>query len=56
MPRPFNEMEVKLTAYQVMDRIVSGGGSSGRVYVPKDWIGKRVKVLLIEDLNNQEEP
>lgn len=23
-------------------------GSSGRVYVPKDWIGKRVKVRLIK--------
>ena len=24
----------------------------GRIYLPKEWIGKKVKVLLLEPINN----
>jgi putative transposon-encoded protein len=34
--------------YDEMDMVVKRGGNSGRVYVPKAWLGKRVKILLIE--------
>jgi putative transposon-encoded protein len=43
-------MEVKLEAYQVIEKVVKSSGNSGRVYVPKEWIGKRVKVLLMEPI------
>jgi putative transposon-encoded protein len=43
-------MEVKLEAYQVVEKVVKASGNSGRVYVPKEWIGRRVKVLLLEPL------
>jgi len=43
-------MEVKLDAYDVREKIVSSSGNSGHVYVPKEWVGKRVKILLIEKL------
>lgn len=42
------QMEVKVTAYQVIEKAVKSSGNSGRVYVPKDWIGKKVKVFLLE--------
>ncbi len=42
------QMEVKVTAYQVIEKTVKSSGNSGRVYVPKDWIGKKVKVFLLE--------
>jgi putative transposon-encoded protein len=38
-------------AYQVVEKVVSAGGNSGRVYVPRDWIGKRVKIVLIQPTN-----
>jgi putative transposon-encoded protein len=41
-------MEVRLEAHQVIEKIVKSSGNSGRVYVPKEWIGKRVKVLLLD--------
>lgn len=41
-------MEVRVSAYQVIEKTVKKAGTSGRVYVPKDWIGKRVKVFLLE--------
>jgi putative transposon-encoded protein len=43
-------MRVELDAYQVIEKEVKSSGNSGRVYVPKDWIGKRVKVLLLDPL------
>jgi len=43
-------MEVKLNAYQMLEKTVSYAGTSGRVYVPKNWIGKRVNIVLLEPL------
>jgi len=37
-------------AYQVVEKMVSPGGNSGRVYVPREWINKKVKIVLIEPL------
>lgn len=49
------EIEVKLLAYQVIDKIVKkGNNSSGRIYVPKSWEGKRVKICLLDKLNDVE--
>lgn len=44
-------MKVELEAYQVIEKEVKSSGNSGRVYVPKEWEGKKVKVLLIEPLD-----
>jgi len=43
-------MEIKIEAYQIVEKVVKLSGNSGRVYVPIDWIGKKVKVVLIEPL------
>ena len=43
-------MKIEVEAYQVIEKIVKSSGNSGRVYVPVDWIGKRVKILLVEPL------
>jgi len=46
-------MEVKVQAYQVIEKTVSEGTkTSGRLYVPKDWIGKTVKIFLMDDPNS----
>lgn len=42
-------MEIQTKAYQVIDRSVKAMGNSGGIYLPKDWIGKKVKVLLIDN-------
>lgn len=47
------QIEVKAKAYEAIDRIVKPSGNSGRVYLPKDWIGKKVKVLLLEPIENK---
>jgi putative transposon-encoded protein len=45
-----DKMEIKIEAYQIVEKVVKLSGNSGRVYVPIDWIGKKVKVVLIEPL------
>jgi len=42
------EVEIKLTGYEMLEKQVNKSGNSGRVYVPVEWIGKRVKVVLLE--------
>ena len=46
-------MEIKQEAYQVIEKTVKAGGSSGRVYVPKGWVGKRVNILLLESVDDE---
>lgn len=42
------QMKVEVQAYQVVEKTVKTSGTSGRVYVPKEWVGKKVKVFLLE--------
>jgi putative transposon-encoded protein len=46
-------MKITLDAYQVIEKVVKTGGNSGRVYVPIDWVGKRVKIVLMEPTKNE---
>ena len=32
----------------MIEKVVAKSGSSGRVYQPPDWIGKRVKVIRVD--------
>lgn len=42
------ETKVQLTGFEMLEKQVNKSGNSGRVYVPVEWIGKRVKVILLE--------
>lgn len=48
MSEQIKVMEVKIIAYQAIEKTVKLSGNSGRVYVPKEWNGKKVKVFLLE--------
>jgi putative transposon-encoded protein len=47
------QMEVKVTAYQVLEKTVKPSGNSGRGFIHKEWIGKKVKVLLLEPVTDE---
>jgi putative transposon-encoded protein len=47
-----NSMQVTLEAYDSREKTVKDSRSSGSVYLPKEWIGKKVKVFLIEPLED----
>jgi putative transposon-encoded protein len=48
------KMEVHTEAYQVLDKAVKSIGNSGGILVPKKWVGRRVKVLLLEEVDEEE--
>jgi len=40
----------KFKGYALAHKIAKLGGHSARVFVPKNWVGKKVVVILLEDL------
>jgi len=48
-------MTIQSPAYEVIERTVKGRGTSGGVYLPVGWIGKRVKILLLDPVESESE-
>jgi putative transposon-encoded protein len=46
-------MEIKINAYQIIEKTVKPSGNSGRIYAPIDWVGKKVKIILLEPLEEE---
>lgn len=42
------ETKIELTGYEMLEKNVNQSGNSGRVYVPIEWVGKKVKIILVE--------
>ena len=42
------ETKIQLTGFEMLEKKVTKSGNSGRVYVPIEWIGKKVKIILVE--------
>ncbi len=42
------ETRIQLKGFEMLEKQVNKSGNSGRIYVPVEWIGKRVKVVLLE--------
>lgn len=36
-----------ISGEEVIEKVVKPGGSTGRVYLPLPWVGKRVKIIRI---------
>ena len=41
-------IEMKMKGFEAVEKIAQSGGNSARIYVPKHWQGKKVKVVLLE--------
>ena len=42
-------MEFKVEGAEARAKVVGDGGASGRIYLPKSWIGKKVIIILKEE-------
>ena len=42
------ETRIQLIGFEMLEKEVNKSGNSGRVYVPVEWIGKKVKIVLLE--------
>jgi len=42
--------KVKLEVYgeEMVEKVVKLSGNSGRVYLPPDWVGSRVKIIRLD--------
>lgn len=47
------KFSISIEGYEILEKEVKETGNSGRVYVPKAWIGKKVKIILIEPLDER---
>lgn len=41
-------IKMRMEGFEVVEKIADKGGNSARIYVPKHWIEKRVRAVLIE--------
>jgi len=42
------KVNIQITGFEMLEKSVNKSGNSGRVYVPIEWIGKKVKIILLE--------
>jgi putative transposon-encoded protein len=49
------EIKVEVQGYQVLERRVKEAGTTGRIYLPKAWVNKQVKIVLLEPAIEEEE-
>ena len=43
-----DDVNIQLVGFEMLEKQVNQSGNSGRVYVPIEWVGKRVKIILLE--------
>jgi len=48
MPRAKRDAKFEVYGQEMVEKTVARSGSSGRVYLPPDWIGRRVKVIRVD--------
>jgi putative transposon-encoded protein len=41
-------ISMKMEGFEVIEKVAESSGNSGRIYVPKKWIGKKVRAVLLE--------
>ena len=46
--------EFKVLGYEMLEREVKQSGNTGRVYLPKSWVGTRVKIMRVSQLERKE--
>ena len=49
------EMKIVVQGYQVLERKVSKNGTTGRIYLPKSWVNKKVKIVLLQPTEDEGE-
>ena len=48
-PRLFNNVKFKIYGEEMIDKKVrSSGSSSGRIYLPPDWVNRHVKIIRVD--------
>lgn len=49
------KFEITIGAYDLREKTVTKVGNSGHALVPQSWIGKKVKIILLEPIEEDQE-
>lgn len=47
------EMKIELTGYSVVEKTATKTGCTAHVTVPIGWLGKRVKAILLDPIDDE---
>lgn len=52
MTEPVEELhsEFIVKGFEMIDRSVKQSGNTGRIYLPKNWIGSKVKIIRVSKI------
>ncbi len=48
-----DKVELTISGYEVREKTVTKTGNSGHVMVPVSWVGKRVKIILLDPVEEE---
>ena len=48
-------MDIQMQGYEVIEKVVTQHATSAKVLVPRHWIGKRVRAVRIEPMEEEKE-
>lgn len=46
--KPAATAQFIVQGHEMVEKVVKPAGNSGRIYLPPDWIGKRVKIVRVD--------
>lgn len=49
------KFEITIGGYDIREKKVTKSGNSGHAMVPNSWIGKRVKIILLDPIEEDKE-
>ncbi len=41
-------ISMQMEGFEIVEKVAESSGNSGRIYVPKKWIGKKVRAVLLQ--------
>ena len=47
-----DKLNISVTGYEAREKVVTKSGNSGHIIVPPTWVGKRVKIILLDPIEN----
>jgi len=51
-PQPTSQPDTyRIQGYEILTKTVTASGTSARIWLPPRWVGKRVKVILIDPID-----
>src|SRR2546422_10449557 len=51
MAKPRKDSRFEVFGQEMIEKVVAKSGNSGRIYLPPDWIGKRVRIIRVEGVS-----